>query len=108
LDYWGDGGTHYSNVSRRTCRAVMAAIVSGRRRKLGEDGSHPNDLGDCVASLKSLYDDFPLSAMTVNDRVDRGRPVTSRYIVPQERKLETAAAEKPPRLKGRGKSETTP
>jgi len=61
-----------------------------------------------MPSLNSLHDDFPVPAMTVDDRVDRRRPVTSRYIVPQERKLETAAAEKPPRLKGRGKSETTP
>jgi hypothetical protein len=74
----------------------------------GEGGSHPNYLGDRVPSLKSLHDDFALPPMTVNDRVDRCRPVTGRYVVPQERKLETTAAEKPPRLKGRGKSETTP
>ena len=61
-----------------------------------------------MRALKSFHDDFALPPMTVNDRVDRRRPVTGRYIVPQEGKLETAAAEKPPRLKGRGKSETTP
>jgi hypothetical protein len=43
----------------------------------------------------------------MNDRVDRSRPVPGRDIVPEEGELEAAAAEKPPWLKGRGKSETT-
>jgi hypothetical protein len=83
------GGGFESDCCARECR-----IDCDRKRNQG--------------TLKSLHDDFPLPAMTVNDRVDRRRPVTGWYIVPQERKLETAAAEKPPRLKGRGKSETTP
>jgi hypothetical protein len=94
------------SLSRRLVRHSFGN--QGRRRKLGERGSHPNYLGNRVPSLKSLHDGLPLPPMTVNDRVDRRRPVTGRYIVPQERKLKTAAAEKPPRLKRRGKSETTP
>jgi hypothetical protein len=43
--------------------------------------------------LKPFQIRVALPSMTVNDRVDRCRPVTGRYIVPQERKLEAAAAE---------------
>jgi hypothetical protein len=61
-----------------------------------------------LTALKPVQVRDALLSMTVNDRVDRRRPVTGRYIVSQEGKLQTAATKKPPRLKGRGKSKTTP
>ena len=62
---------------------------------------------NALTALKPFQVRDALSSMTVNDCVDRRRPVTGRYIVSQEGKLQTAATKKPPRLKGRGKSETT-
>jgi len=60
-----------------------------------------------VPPLKPLHVHFALPPMTMNDRIDRRRPVPGRDIVPEERELEAAATEQPPRLKGRGKGKTT-
>lgn len=45
--------------------------------------------------------------MTMYDRIDRRRPITSRGIVPEEREFHTAATKQPPRFKRCRKRKST-
>jgi hypothetical protein len=69
--------------------------------------SHLHYPSERRTALKPAQVPLPLAPMTVNNRVDRRRPVTGGHIVLQERKLEPATAEQSPRLKSGGKGKTT-
>ena len=61
---------------------------------------------NALTALKPIQLHDALTSMTMNDRIDRRRPVPGRDIVAEKRELEAAATKKPPRLKSRGKGET--
>jgi hypothetical protein len=74
------------------CRSLGCSPIS----PIGPKGlirTTPGRDQDATYPLKPFQIRVALPSMTVNDRVDRCRPVTGRCIVPQERKLEAAAAE---------------
>jgi hypothetical protein len=82
MEHWSDGVLEY-----------WSGDVLGPIGPIGPIGPYPLDPARRPPALKRFQIRFPLPSMTVNDRVDRCRPVTGWYIVPQERKLEAAAAE---------------
>jgi hypothetical protein len=73
---------------------IMLVRGAPARKNAKTSGASPqNQTETRPIALEPLQIRVALPSMTVNDRVDRCRPVTGRHIVPQERKLEAAAAE---------------
>jgi hypothetical protein len=90
--------------ARRAPFAKIRRDRSGRRaRKNAKTVREPRPT-KLISPLKPFQIHIALPAMTMNDRVDRRGPVPSRYIVPQECKLQPATAEQPAGFKSGRKS----